>query len=318
MIRCAAALAVLWAIGASAGPVRDGGASHRDAGIDSRDAGTVDPFGPRKDIAPRLQSAPANVLIGERATDGGTAASLDRAANAGPSQVALPGFTLHLFVSEELSPDALRALIRPNVTVWLDTRSNMLRDSTLENLRRADASFVRFHPPITDVQQRRFSAALESGAWLDAAEVGGAGAYRLGGRALAVEVAGSIDANLATRIEASRPAFIWWSQVPCDADAIARFAALHGRKVMVAPSFECAVPVPAKVRVAIRSADVKLPPGADADHVIVWLRPDAVPESVRAILVKRPAAELAVTVGSSEADARKAAALLDALGAKRR
>ncbi|MFL5319002.1 MAG: hypothetical protein ACJ790_05045 [Myxococcaceae bacterium] len=294
--------------------------AHSDTGIpraNPRDAGT-DLFGPRKDVPPKLQYAPARELIGE--SDAGFSAPKlpDRNANAGPAQIALPGLKLHVFASEELDPDALRKLVRGNVTLWLDTRSNMLRDSTLENLRRSDEAFVRFHPPVTDVQQHRFEGAPAAGVWLDATELGGAGVYRIGGRPLAVEVAGAGDDATWKKIQSSRPSFLWWSQAPCDAAAMKAFAAVGGRKVLIAPSFDCKEPLPARARVALRGADVKLPPSADPGQVIIWIRPDARPVELKSVLVQHPLAEFAVTVGADANDARKVAALLDALELKRR
>ena len=47
-------------------------------------------------------------------------------AAAGPEPLQLPGFRLHLVLSEELEPDRLEALARPGVVLWLMTRSSQL------------------------------------------------------------------------------------------------------------------------------------------------------------------------------------------------
>lgn len=272
----------------------------------------------RKGTPPKLEHPSANDLLGSARADAGVVKLPERTQVTAPAQVALPGYRLHLFASEELHPDALRLLTRPNVTLWLDTRSNMLRDSTLENLRRASESYVRFHPPVTDVQAKRFSGAAASGVWLDANELGGQGVYRLGGRALAVELSGAGEPAQWRKLQSARPSFTWWSAIPCEPTAFQSFRGLSGRKVMVAPSFDCKLRPPDKARIAVRAADVKLPEGANPDQLIVWIRADASPETVRTILVQHPNAELAVTVGANEQDARKLAVLLDALEQKKR
>ena len=59
---------------------------------------------------------------------------------AGPSELALPGFRMHVEASEELDPDRLRALARPEVVLWVRTRSNGLRRSTAETLQLAGSA----------------------------------------------------------------------------------------------------------------------------------------------------------------------------------
>lgn len=68
---------------------------------------------------------------------------------------------VHVVASEELEPDVLRALARPGVTLWLTTRSNTLRESTLDTLNRFEASWVQLRLPLAHVD----GAALARSSW---------------------------------------------------------------------------------------------------------------------------------------------------------
>jgi len=69
---------------------------------------------------------------------------------AGPTEWALPGVRVHVQASEELDPDRLRALARPDVVLWLRTRSNGLRRSTAETLRLAGSALVEVEGTFTE------------------------------------------------------------------------------------------------------------------------------------------------------------------------
>ena len=69
-------------------------------------------------------------------------------ASPAPADWALPGVRVHVEASEELDPDRLRALARPEVVLWLRTRTNGLRRSTSETLQLAGSTFVQVRPPL--------------------------------------------------------------------------------------------------------------------------------------------------------------------------
>src|SRR6266700_7350782 len=71
-----------------------------------------------------------------------------------PTALAPQGTRVHVKASEDLDPDRLRALARPGVTVWLSTRSNLLKVSTMENLNRFDGAFIQLRAPVTQSQAR--------------------------------------------------------------------------------------------------------------------------------------------------------------------
>ena len=64
----------------------------------------------------------------------------------GPTEWALPGFRVAVMASDEIDADRLRALARPEVVLWLRTRSNGLRRSTTETLQLAESAFVQVRP----------------------------------------------------------------------------------------------------------------------------------------------------------------------------
>ena len=60
----------------------------------------------------------------------------------------MPGFRVHVVASDALDPDRLRALARPEVVLWVRTRTNGLRHSTAETLQLAGSAFVQVRPPL--------------------------------------------------------------------------------------------------------------------------------------------------------------------------
>src|SRR5437879_653198 len=74
----------------------------------------------------------------------------------GPQELAAPSLAVHVLAHEDLDPDRLRSLARPRVTLWLSTGSNVLRASTLDNLRRFESAYVALRAPITESQARSF------------------------------------------------------------------------------------------------------------------------------------------------------------------
>ena len=70
----------------------------------------------------------------------------------------------------------LRALAGSGTVIWLRTRSNMLRDSTVEALALFPEAYVQLRPPVKEEQVRQLRRAPRVGAWLDAQALDGAGA----------------------------------------------------------------------------------------------------------------------------------------------
>lgn len=246
-----------------------------------------------------------------------------------PEALALPGFRLHLVVDEDVDPDRLRALARPEVVLWLRTRSNMVRSSVAETLGRFGEVYVQVRPPLLEAQATQLRFAPRAGLWVEDGQLGGAGLYRAGSRPLAVEVRGTLDAARAERVRRARPARITWSPPAApDLEAWSVFAQLPGAKVLSLPGAAraswdgCAELWPrgaaraTAVRVDLRGAGEPFALPTDCRlGARVRVDPRIGDEALARILAANPSAELELEVGSDEAALRGAAALLSRLAA---
>lgn len=231
---------------------------------------------------------------------------------------------VHVVASEELEPDVLRALARPEVTLWLTTRSNTLRESTLETLRLFGAAWVQLRPPLTAVDGKALSRAPAAGLWLPLDEALSAPLSRFRGRRpLALEVRGELDDARRALLVAQRPSFTRWSP-PGAVDLLqwSQFKALPGRKaVVVSPGFllprDCASRDPAEpaaelhVAMLLAVSDGVFPCGIGTR---VEVNPDVEPWLLKSLIVRDPSIELVVQVGDDVRKVGKARALLELLG----
>ncbi|MFP2923691.1 hypothetical protein ACLESO_00450 [Pyxidicoccus sp. 3LG] len=110
----------------------------------------------------------------------------------GPTALALPGYRLHLVVDESVDADTLRALVGGGTVLWLRTRSNMLRDSTVEAVARFPEAYVQVRPPLREAHADQLRRAPRAGAWVDSESLkqGTGWLHRLGPRLVAVDVRG--------------------------------------------------------------------------------------------------------------------------------
>lgn len=181
----------------------------------------------------------------------------------GPTELTLPGYRLHLVVDESVDADTLRALAGGGTVLWLRTRSNMLRDSTVEAVALFPEAYVQVRPPLLEAHASQLRRAQRAGVWVDEESLGkGAGwHHRLGPRPVAVEVRGPLDAEVAGRVAALRPARVTW--LPGDADATlggwGELARLPGAKVLVLAG------VVAAERAVAPGASLPEPPSAGGD-----------------------------------------------------
>ncbi len=234
------------------------------------------------------------------------------------------GLAVHVVAHEDLDPDRLRRLARPNVTLWLRTRSNTLRASTAEHVARFDEAFVELRPPLKRADAEVFSALPRAGVWLDATHLPSHVQDRVpGARRLAVEVVGPLDEALAAEIASAHPSVVRWRPGPgVDLLAWALFRQLPGRKVY-APAAEQLAPAQCGARRADEpSLEVHvaslLALAGDAfpcgRATRVRIEPEVDRWLVQSVLVRDPSAQLVLEVGADEARASKARALLDELG----
>ncbi|MBN1207501.1 MAG: hypothetical protein JXB05_21690 [Myxococcaceae bacterium] len=151
-----------------------------------------------------------------------------------PPRLVLPGYRLHLIVDESVAADELRALAGSGTVLWLRTRSNMLRESTVEALALFPEAYVQLRPPLKEEHVRQLRRAPRVGAWLDAQTLAGPGLHRLGPRRIAVELRGALDVELARRVGGLRPLRIHWIPGTWEVslEAWGLFAQLPGSKLL--------------------------------------------------------------------------------------
>lgn len=148
-----------------------------------------------------------------------------------PSGLVLPPVRLHVVVDDDVDPDALRGLAQPGTTVWLETRSNMLRESTVEALAGFDSVFVRVRPPLLEPQLRQLRRLPRAGLWIRLADADALRVFRLGPRPLAVEGRGVLDAERIAELGSLRPSEVQWEGA-VNPDVWSALATLRGRKVV--------------------------------------------------------------------------------------
>ncbi|MDX2014967.1 MAG: hypothetical protein SFW67_32525 [Myxococcaceae bacterium] len=241
-----------------------------------------------------------------------------------PDLVVGRSVVVHVIASEDLEPDVLRVLARPLVTLWLTTRSNTLRDSTLTTLSRFEASFVQLRAPLSKVDGQAMAAAPRAGFWLrpDPRWPEVLRRWR-GSRAVALDLEGPLDEALAATAALVAPTRVRWRPTgPVDVLEWARFRQLGPRRsVEVTPDFllarDCGdrlsdeasaelhvatlLAVSAGVFPCGKGTRVEVPPDIDR-----WL--------LTSLLARDPSIELSVTVGDDVRKVGAARRLLEALG----
>jgi len=258
---------------------------------------------PRKDVPAEVQRVPTAKLVGTVRSRLPEVVLADSGGNSpAPADFVLLGYRVHVFASEDLEPDALRRLVRPGVTLWLQTRSNMLRASTVDTLRRAEVAWVQVRPPVLRVHWDQLGKVPRVGAWVDARHVGGAGMVRRGAHPLALEVNGPTPPEVLVRARPLATVF----RLPISAEQ-ARL--VPGERLLWGGlQGGCAAEPQLKVRL-----DAPWRP-ACGHGVLAQLTRVQVAE-LKALYAAQPGVELAVEVADSEAAASGVAALLDALDA---
>lgn len=166
----------------------------------------------------------------------GTDAGTRPAAKVAPPGSAVPDGTralpVNVWADEDLEVDTLRTLAtRPGVTLWLSTRTNSLRESTLDTLAKAKHAYVAVKPPFTAALRAQLARVSHVGLWveLNAASVEGIGSV-LGNRPLAVTLRGELARAQVELLSRTRPRVVhWWPTQPPDVLALAQARQLPGR-----------------------------------------------------------------------------------------
>jgi len=232
--------------------------------------------------------------------------------SAAPADWALPGVRVHVEASEELDPDRLRALARPEVVLWLRTRSNGLRRSTAETLRLAGSAFVQVRPPLGAPALAPFVGRV--GPWVDERGLDVSRVRRWSPGRLAVDVGGPFTEELAARLRVLRPVAVRWTRGGWPTrEEWARARQLPGVELLDAGDVADCAGVPPKTRVRVERAR-----GAGEVcglPVRVRLGPEASSEDVRQVMLEHPDVDLAIDVGDDAARAAGVSRLLGALEA---
>lgn len=225
---------------------------------------------------------------------------------------------VHLRAHEDLDPDRLRELARPGVTLWLSTRTNTLRASTVENVARFDTAWVQLRTPLKPVDSNVFSKLPAAGAWLEPDSLNLAGRLRR----VVVSVKGPLDEAMVTKVSAARPAEVRWApEGDIDLLTWGQFRRLPGRRVIVG-SAQSLLPVKCEARIAgdpsmelhvasllALSSDV-FPCGAGTRVVV---QPEVETWLLQSLLVRDPSVELVIEVGADSKRALATRGLLDRL-----
>jgi len=235
------------------------------------------------------------------------------ALGAGPSEWVLPGVRVHVVASEDLDPDRLRALARPEVVLWIRTRSNGLRRSTVETLHDAGAAFVQVRPPLGAPSLAPFSGRV--GPWVEERGLDASRAGRWSPGRLAVDLEGPLTEELAARIGKLRPAAVVWRRGGWPGpDEWVRARALSGVELVADAAGDCGS-VPRRARVRVR-----LPLGRRQEHVCglpVRLEVPATVDldQIREVFLTRADVDLLTDVGDDPALAGAARRWIEALAA---
>lgn len=235
-------------------------------------------------------------------------------------ELVLPGYRLHVVVDESVAADDLRALAGSGTVLWLRTRSNTLRDSTLDALALFPEAYVQLRTPLKEEHVRQLRKLPRVGAWLEAQTLTGSGLHWLGPRRSAVEIRGPLDAELTRRLGALRPSWISWAPGASDVDleAWGTFAQLPGRKLLSMTSpMGSLCPPEFPWRGALATVSLRVEEGSGADDCGLGRRivMKGFPEdsALVALLSRDPSAELEVEAGTGERELARARAWVQRL-----
>ncbi len=228
---------------------------------------------------------------------------------------------VHLHASEELDPDYLRAFARKNVVLWLSTRTNTLRASTLESIAKFDDAWIFLRAPVRDSDARQLSKVPRAGLWLDFNDLDGARRV-LGPRRLAINLIGPLDEATFDKLQSLRPAETSWAApVLVDLLSWSLFRQLPGRKILLRNPGE---PLPADCPENPGTGEPTLqsrsglnpggfPCGRGPRIEVPW---DIDRTVLKGLLVREPSTELVVRLGDDPRMVSKVRRLLDDLGLK--
>lgn len=236
-----------------------------------------------------------------------------------PTELVLTGYRLHLVVDESVAADTLRALAGSGTVLWLRTRSNTLRDSTIEALALFPEAYVQLRTPLTEEHIRQLRKAPRVGAWLEAQTLTGPGLHWLGPRRSAVEIRGALDTELIRRLRALRPSWIIWMPGASDVslEAWGSFAQLPGRKLLSLAGAMGSLCPELPWRGALATVSLRAEEGTVAETCglgrRVVMRGFPEDTALVSLLSRDPSAELEVEAGPGERELARARAWVQRL-----
>lgn len=241
-----------------------------------------------------------------------------------PDALVARAVPVHVVASDELEPDVLRALAKPGVTLWLTTRSNTVRESTVETLTRFSRAWVQLRPPLKAVDLKALERAPAAGLWLQSSPDVEASVLRFRGRRpLALDVTTGFDESQAELVRKLKPDELRWSVRAPDvlewslfstAPAARHIARLEAGSVVPQPCSSRATNTPsAQVHVAtlLAMSTAVFPCGAGTR---VELPTEAEPWLLKSLVVRDPSVELVLRVSDDVRQVGRARLLLEALG----
>ncbi len=227
---------------------------------------------------------------------------------------------IHVTASEDLDAASLRGLARPGVVLWLQTRSNALRLSTVQAVSRFGEAYVELRSPVSQRQIEQLRAIPAVGAWMRGEALRGADLTRLAMRRVAWSASGSLDV-IEARWRALRPVRVRWaSPGPVDVGTWARLVQLPGAVFVSAPdgSPGCeerveSLPAARSVRFSAKSPSEARALARCGLGVVLAIEPETSAEKLLDVFREIPTLELDVAVGADPERARALRTLLVAL-----
>jgi hypothetical protein len=227
---------------------------------------------------------------------------------------------VNVWASEDLEVDTLRSLVtRPGVTVWLSTRTNSLRESTLDTLAKAKHAYVAVRPPFNGALRSQLARVAHVGLWVDlnAQSVDGIGAV-LGNRPLAVTVSGNLEKAQVALLSRTRPRVVLWRPTqPPDVLALAQARALSGRVWLRWPEDApepAGCPPKLGVTLMMRLKEGAKPEVTCARQAMFELSPLSTAAQLQQLTFLAPTAEVSFEVGADADRARSVLQVLDTAG----
>jgi hypothetical protein len=235
-----------------------------------------------------------------------------------------------VIADEQLEADRLKPIAREGVVLWLRTRSNGLKLSTLDALGRFKEAYVQVRAPVNAEQARLMARAPEAGIWVSDADLAGEGVYRLMPRRIAAQVDGPLDDARALALARAHVTELLWAPGPsADLLSLGRFRALPGRKVVRVDALSTVLPGMAATgcpqgsdalgfwldaRKAVPGKEWGWPAGCSRGSR-VRVRFDVTDDALRWLYRQDAAVELEVDIQDNDEGAAMARALVDRLSA---